>query len=100
MTNGEKIFIIKSLVEKFTKSIERELGVKKEISDDKATLEQIQEMNNSALAMPSDSGYVSYEEWITSINKEITSGINSLAKIGEQKVEIEALQYYLDNTTA
>lgn len=99
MTNGEKILIIKSLVEKFTKSVERELGVKKEISDDKATLEQIQEMNSANTAIPTDSGYVSYEEWIASINKEITSGINSLAKIGEQKVEIEALQYYIDNTS-
>lgn len=97
MTVDEKKLLIQGMVEKLSKSNERESTLRKELADDRLTLERVEEMQLAADPIPVDSTYESYEAWIASIEKEISRGENSIANIQEQKVEVEALQYYLDN---
>lgn len=96
-TPEEKRVVIQGLVDKFTKSNEREPAVKRELADDTMSLSKITEMITNGEPMPADSPYESLEAWEESISKEILTSQKSLAKIEEQKVEIEGLQYYLDN---
>lgn len=97
MTTLEKKDLIQGLVDKKAKSNEREISIKKELTDDTLTFSKIQEMMGNSEPLPIDSPYESYEEWTSSIEKEINTGIKSLTKIDEQKVEIEALEYYINN---
>lgn len=97
MTNLEKKDLIQGLIDKMTKSNEREVNLKKELSDDNLTLTKVQEMMDNNESLPIDSPYDSFEDWVSSIEKEIATSLKSLAKINEQKIHIEALQYYIDN---
>lgn len=97
MNSGDKKLIIMAMVEKLTKSNKRELALKKELADDNLTFSKVKEMSEAATELPLDCGYENYTEWLEGIEKEISTGIGSLARVEEQKVEVEALQYYIDN---
>ena len=95
MTVDEKKLLIQGLVNSLVKSNGREENLKKELSDDKMTLKSVQEMILNGDAVPLDCGYESLEVWKTTIEKETLTGIKALANIEEQKIEIEALKFYI-----
>ncbi len=97
MDLDNKKIIITAMIEKLTKSNKRELGLKKELADDNLTFLKVTEMSENSAELPVDCGYENYPEWLDGIEKEINTGIGSLAKVDEQKIEVEALQYYIDN---
>lgn len=97
MTVDEKKGAVQLMINALTKSNERESNLKKELSDDTMTLRGVQEMILNGDPVPLDCGYDTLEAWEASIEKEITSSNKSLANIEEQKIEVEALQYYVDN---
>lgn len=90
---------ITKLVEKLTKSNDREDNLKKELANDRATLERIDDMVNDGDTLPNDIVYTSFTDWRDAVEKQITSGERSIQRISEQKIEVEALQYYVDNAT-
>lgn len=96
MTIDEKKVLIQGLINSLVKSNGREENLKKELSDDKMTLKSVQEMIIKGDAVPVDCGYESLEEWKTTIEKETLAGIKSLANIEEQKIEVEALKFYIE----
>lgn len=96
MTIDEKKVLIQGLVNSLVKSNGREENLKKELSDDKMTLKSVQEMIIKGDAVPVDCGYESLEAWKTTIEKETLAGIKSLANIEEQKIEVEALKFYIE----
>lgn len=96
MTIDEKKLLIQGLVNSLVKSNGREENLKKELSDDKMTLKSVQAMILSGDAVPLDCGYESLEAWKISIEKETVAGMKSLANIEEQKVEVEALKFYIE----
>ncbi|MGL5054412.1 MAG: hypothetical protein ACRC54_01840 [Fusobacteriaceae bacterium] len=96
MTIDEKKVLIQGLINSLVKSNGREENLKKELSDDKMTLKSVQEMIIKGDAVPVDCGYESLEAWKTTIEKETLAGIKSLANIEEQKIEVEALKFYIE----
>ena len=97
MDLDNKKIVINGMIEKLTKSNLRELALKKELADDNLTFLKVTEMSEGGIELPLDCGYENYEEWLEEIEKEINTGIGSLSRVDEQKVEVEALQYYVDN---
>lgn len=97
MTVEDKKGAVQKMINTLTKSNERESNLRKELSDDAMTLRGVQEMILNGDPVPLDCGYETLEDWEASIEKEIASGNKSLANIEEQKIEVEALQYYVDN---
>lgn len=96
MTIDEKKVLIQGMVNSLVKSNGREENLKKELSDDKMTLKSVQEMIIKGDAVPVDCGYESLEAWKTTIEKETLAGIKSLANIEDQKIEVEALKFYIE----
>lgn len=97
MTNAEAKPIIEELVKKLKKGIEREPAVNKELADDKLTLQTLEKMKTDGTALPENCPYKTYDEWITQIAKEIKSSESSLGRIGIDKAEIVALEYFVAN---
>ncbi len=96
MTIDEKKILIQGIINSLVKANGKEENVKKELSDDKLTLKTIQAMILAGEAVPVDCGYESLEVWKISIEKEVTTGIKSLANIEDQKIEVEALKFYIE----
>lgn len=78
-----------------SKSIERELAVKKEIEDDKAVLTYIQGLSEKNQPLPVGCSYESFGQWIESIKKEIKTGENSLKNIELDKTYIAVFDYII-----
>lgn len=97
MTNAEAKPIIVELVEKLKKGLEREPAVNKELADDKLTLEVLEQRKTDGTALPEGCPYETYDEWITQIAKEIKSSESSLGRLGIDKAEIVALEYFIAN---
>ncbi|MGL4403043.1 MAG: hypothetical protein ACRCTS_04920 [Fusobacteriaceae bacterium] len=91
--------MIEKLVEKLEKSNEREASVKRELANDCAALERIDGMVDDGEPLPPDFAYPGFLEWRDAVEKQIATGEKSLVNISEQRIEIEALRYYLDNIT-
>lgn len=89
--------VIKGVVEKLKKSIEREDSYLKELEDDKAVLTHIEELMEKGESLPMDSPYGSYAEWKEGIEKEIKAGETSIKRIDTEKAEITAFEYFLSN---
>lgn len=97
MTNTEAKPIIQELLLKLKKSVEREATYDKELADDKLTLETLEKRKTEGTALPEGCPYGSYDEWIKQISKEIKSSEASLGRVGIDKAEIVALEYFVAN---
>ncbi|MGL5356697.1 MAG: hypothetical protein ACRDAQ_09200 [Cetobacterium sp.] len=97
MDLNEILFLLEGVIAKTKKSIEREISVNKELTDDCATLERVIDMQNGDEELPVDGGYESYTEWRETLEKEIRSSENSLARIQTEKAELVAFEYFVDN---
>lgn len=96
MEKTEKKLLMKTYSEKLEKAIARELSIKKELENDKATLKYIEIQKTSSTPLE-DSNFANYDEWTEFINKQIKKSENTLTNIGFKKVELEAVQYYVVN---
>lgn len=92
-----KLKVVDELITQYKKSNERELTVRKELADDEITVKRVEEMIGNGEPLPENSPYDSLDAWLTSIKKEVKTGENSLVKILEQKIMVEALEFYLEN---
>lgn len=88
---------IGKLVERLMKSNEREDGLKRELANDRATLERIDDMVDNGDLLPEDCAYDTFIHWREAMEKQVNTGEKSIHKIMDQKLEVEALQFYLDN---
>lgn len=91
--------IVVAIAERITNNLKRELALQKELADDKMAMSKVGELLQKADPLPENCGYEDYSQWITGLEKEIASSTGALAKIEEQKVELEALQFYLENVS-
>lgn len=89
--------VITGQLEKLKKSITRENSYLKEIEDDKAALTYVEQLMESGDSIPADSPYESFTEWKETIEDEIKAGETSLKRIGIEKAEIIAFEYFLTN---
>ena len=89
--------IVQESLDKLKASVKREVSYSKEIADDKLNLKTLEKMKTDGEELPVGCPYESFDEWITQINKEIKSGENSLARIGKEKAEIVAFEYFVAN---
>ncbi len=89
--------IVQESLDKLKASIKREVTYSKEIADDKMLLKTIEKMKTDGEELPVDCPYASFDEWIEQINKEIKAGENSVARIGKEKAEIVAFEYFITN---
>lgn len=96
MEKTEKKLLMGTYAAKLEKAITRELSVKRELENDKATLKYI-ESQKAASVLLENSNFENYEEWIEYINKQIKKSENTLTNIDFKKVELEAVQYYVAN---
>ena len=96
MTNKEVKLILEGVIEKTKKSIESEKNYMRELTDDRAVLMHIETMESNGEPIPDDSGYESYTDWKRQVAKEITTGENSLKRIGIEKAELIAFEYYVE----
>lgn len=90
----EKKVILGEYANKLEKEIGKELAVAKEIEDDKATLKYVTTQKESGEPLI-DSAYVSYDEWLENINKEIKAGENRIKTIAFKKIELEAIKVFI-----
>lgn len=89
--------IVQESLDKLKASIKREVTYSKEIADDKMLLKTIEKMKTGGEELPVGCPYASFDEWIEQINKEIKAGENSVARIGKEKAEIVAFEYFIAN---
>lgn len=97
LTVAEAKVILADVVEKHKKSIEKEGTYKKELSDDTATLDFINDKVEKGEPLPVDCNYSSYDEWRDQIEKEIKATNNSLNRINIEKAELIAFEYFISN---
>ncbi|MGL5357099.1 MAG: hypothetical protein ACRDAQ_11260 [Cetobacterium sp.] len=97
LTGTEAKYLLEAVIIKTEKSIEREKSVQRELTDDRSTLVQIQNLQDNGETLPSDCGYDSYTDWTDQIEKEIKSGESSLRKIEIEKAELMAFKYFVEN---
>lgn len=91
--------VVAESLKKLQESIKREVNYLKEIADDRIALKAVLADQKEGVELDPDSGYVTYNEWVEQLNKEIKAGVNSLDRIAKEKAEIVAFQYYLDKAT-
>lgn len=91
----EKREILGNYIKRLEKAIARELSVRKEIENDKATLKYLQEQKDSGVAFENPV-YEDYEAWIVNVQKQIKKGENTLENIAFKKYEVEAVKFYLE----
>ena len=89
--------IVQESLDKLKASIKREVTYSKEIADDKMLLKTIEKMKTDGEELPVGCPYASFDELIEQINKEIKAGENSVARIGKEKAEIVAFEYFIAN---
>ena len=97
MSVAEAKPIVQESLDKLKASIKREVTYSKEIADDKMLLKTIEKMKTDGEELPVGCPYASFDEWIEQINKEIKAGENSVARIGKEKAEIVAFEYFITN---
>ena len=89
--------IVQEYLDKLKASVKREVSYSKEIADDKLNLKTLEKMKTDGEELPVGCPYESFDEWITQINKEIKTSEQSIARIGREKAEIMAFEYYIAN---
>ncbi|MGL6024999.1 MAG: hypothetical protein ACRC0F_10330, partial [Cetobacterium sp.] len=97
LTGTEAKYLLEAVIEKTEKSIEKEKNYQRELTDDRSTLVQIQNLQDNGEILPSDCGYDSYTEWAEEIEKEIKTGENSIRRIEVEKAELMAFKYFVEN---
>ena len=97
MTLDEKKLKVQEFIDKLQKDNEGEDRVKRELANDRATLEAIDGMVDNGEPMPPNCPYPSYVEWRDVVEKQIGTSEKNLMRFSEQKLEIEFYQFYLDN---
>ncbi|MGL4499210.1 MAG: hypothetical protein ACRCU2_09125 [Planktothrix sp.] len=100
MTTAEKKIFIGTVIEKMEKSQEREFSVKKELANDEVALNRVLEMIRDGENLPSNSGYLSLDDWKKALEKQILTSNGSLQKLADERIEIEALKFYVENVVA
>ncbi len=99
MTITEAKPIVQESLDKLKESIKREITYTKELADDQLTLQTLEKMKTDGEELPVGCPYESFDEWIEQINKEIKSSESSIARIGKEKAEIMAFEYFVTNAT-
>ena len=94
METVEKKALMEAYVAKLNKGILRELSVKKEIENDKVTVQYLEDKKAAGVAFDNPV-YDDYDSWIETVKKQIKKSENTLANIAFKKVEVEALRTYL-----
>ncbi|MGL6098734.1 MAG: hypothetical protein ACRC0G_03805, partial [Fusobacteriaceae bacterium] len=97
MTIDEKKLKVQTFIDKLEKDNEGEDRVRRELANDSATLEAIDDMVNNGESLPSNSPYLGFIQWRELVEKQIGASEKNLLKFSEQKLEIEFYQFYLDN---
>lgn len=97
MTLAEKKIYIDAVIVKMEKSQEREPSLHREKANDEVALNRINEMITGGENLPSNSGYGSLADWKKEIQKQILSKENSIKNLADERVEIEALKYFVAN---
>ncbi|MGL5903660.1 MAG: hypothetical protein ACRCZO_13340, partial [Cetobacterium sp.] len=57
----------------------------------------IEILQSEGKPLPAGSGYDSYTEWKTQIEKEIKSGETSLVRIETERAELRAFEFFVEN---
>ncbi|MDY2980850.1 MAG: hypothetical protein SOR81_04480 [Fusobacterium sp.] len=99
MTITEAKPIVQESLDKLKESIKREISYTKELADDRLTLEILEKRKTDGEELPVGCPYESYDQWIEQINKEIKSSETSIARIGKEKAEIMAFDYFVKNAS-
>ncbi|MGL5965463.1 MAG: hypothetical protein ACRCZ2_13865 [Fusobacteriaceae bacterium] len=99
MTTAEKKIFIAGVIEKMERSQEREFTVQKELANDEVALNRVLEMIRDGETLPSNSGYLSLAEWKKALEKQIATSHGSLQKLADDRVEIEAFKFYVENVS-
>lgn len=94
MENHEKKVLMEGFATRLDKAIARELSVRKEIENDKATIKYLEEKKTAGVAFDNPV-YDDYDSWIENVNKQIKKSENTLANIEFKKVEVEAVKDYV-----
>lgn len=89
--------VITGVLEKLKKSIQREDSYRKELENDKATLAHIEEMIDNGDSLAPESAYSSLSDWAEAVKKQIKTTETSINRIGVEKEEIFAFEYFLEN---
>ncbi|MGL5639208.1 MAG: hypothetical protein ACRCW7_07690, partial [Cetobacterium sp.] len=97
MTNQEAKWILEAEIEKKKKSIANESNFLRELTDDRSVLMYIEILQSEGKPLPAGSGYDSYTEWKTQIEKEIKSGETSLVRIETERAELRAFEFFVEN---
>ncbi len=94
----EKKKILKKYCIRLTKAINSEARIRKELESDRATLKYITSQKEAGNVLE-ESSFESYDEWTDTIEKQIKVGENTLANIAFKKIELEALNYYIQQNS-
>ena len=97
MTNQEAIWILEAEVEKKKKSISNEKNYLRELTDDRSALMYVEVLQSEGKPLPPDSGYDSFTEWKTQLEKEIKSSETSLVRIETERAELRAFEFFVEN---
>lgn len=97
MTNQEAKWILEAEIEKKKKSIANESNFLRELTDDRSVLMYIEILQSEGKPLPAGSGYDSYTEWKTQIEKEIKLGETSLVRIETERAELRAFEFFVEN---
>lgn len=96
-TIEEKKAILLENTARIIKTYEKKEAYLKEIADDKATLEFLNEKETAGEPMPDYSNYTDYTEWKETVQKEIDRSETTLENLEIRMIEVEAYKYYIDN---
>jgi len=99
MDNLEAKALVDESLKKLQESVKKEVNYLKEIADDKIALKAVLADQEAGTELDPESGYVTYNEWVEGLSKEIKTGETSLARIEKEKAEIIAFNYFLENAT-
>lgn len=95
MEREENKKVLRVFVEKLKKSVKRELVVRKEIENDRASLAYVEKQKADQVEFENEV-YDSYDTWIETIKKQINIGEKMLETILVKKAEIVALTEYIE----
>lgn len=86
-----------AIIAKHEANIKKEKNLQRELADDKMSMSKAGELLILAEPIPENFGFEDWGKAMEKIEKEVAASTSALAKIEENKIEIEALQYYIDN---
>ena len=99
MNNLEAKLLVEESLKKLEESVKKEVNYLKEVADDKIALKAVLADQEAGIEIDPEAGYVTYNEWVEGLSKEIKTGESSLTRIEKEKAEIIAFNYFLENAT-